>query len=73
VRDYDLDDFKRPPTFEGLAPASDDGLGLQNAIADAVNKAGQPHGTWLRVLSIEVVSVDDPNVGGYRVELGPTG
>jgi flavin-binding protein dodecin len=68
MQDFDFDDFERPATFEGLSRE-----GLQDAIADAVSKANKPNGTWLRVTSIEVLSVEDPNVGGYRVILGPTG
>jgi hypothetical protein len=68
MRDYDIDDFPPPPTFEGISTES-----LPDAFERAVNAAKKPHGTWLRVVSIEVLSVDDPQVGGYKVVLGPTG
>jgi len=69
MKDFDLDEGGREAvTFEGVSRD-----GLQDAIAHAVDAANQPHGTWLRVTSIEVLSVDDPNVGGYRVQIGPGG
>lgn len=69
---FDFDEVGRPSTFEGVA-RGDGADALADAIASAVADAKQPHGTWLRVVSIEVVSVEDPQVGGYRVVLGPTG
>ena len=68
MQDFDFDDFELPPTFEGISRES-----IQDAIAEAVSKANKPNGTWLRVVSIEVLSVDDPQVGGYRAVLGATG
>lgn len=46
---------------------------LDNAIRAAVHAAGQPHGTWFAVSSVTVQSVDDPNVGGYKVIITPGG
>ncbi|HLE98293.1 MAG TPA: hypothetical protein VI540_00235 [Gaiellaceae bacterium] len=39
---------------------------LDDAIRQAVNNANQPHRTWLVLGPIAVLSVDDPNVGGYK-------
>jgi flavin-binding protein dodecin len=47
--------------------------GIDNAIRKAVDHANKPSGTTFVVTQIEVISVDDPNVGGYRVILTPTG
>jgi hypothetical protein len=38
-----------------------------------VHAANQRHGTWLRLVSVDVLSVDDPNVGGYKVTITPGG
>jgi flavin-binding protein dodecin len=46
---------------------------LEDAFAAAVNRANKKSGTTFVVTQIEVVSVDDPNVGGYRVTITPTG
>ncbi len=54
--------------FEGISRRS-----IDDAIRRAVDEAKQPHGTWLRIDRIEVLSVDDPNVGGYKVEITPSG
>ena len=43
--------------------------GLQDAIEAAVNRANKKPGTTFVVSQIEVVSVGDPHVGGYRVIL----
>lgn len=47
--------------------------GLDDAIGAAVNRANKKPGTTFVVTQIEVVSVGDPNVGGYRVILTPAG
>jgi flavin-binding protein dodecin len=54
--------------FEGLSRES-----LDDAIRKAVHTANKSHGTWLRLVSIHVLSVDDPNVGGYKVTVTPGG
>ena len=46
---------------------------LDNAIRKAVDRANKPSGTTFVITQIEVISVDDPNVGGYRVMLTPSG
>jgi flavin-binding protein dodecin len=48
--------------YEGVSRES-----LDDAIRKAVHAANKSHGTWLKVHSIEVLSVDDPNVGAYKV------
>lgn len=55
-------------TFEGVSREN-----LDDAMRKAVHAANQPHKTWLKVHSIEVLSVDDPNIGAYKVGLGPGG
>ncbi len=47
--------------------------GLQDAIEAAVNRADKKPGTTFVVTQIEVVSVGDPHVGGYKVLLTPNG
>jgi len=47
--------------------------GLQGALDAAVDRAKRPPGTTFVVTQIEVVSVGDPHVGGYKVVLTPTG
>ena len=54
--------------FEGVSRES-----IEDAIKKAVHAANQEHGTWLRLVSIDVLSVDDPNVGGYKVTITPGG
>jgi len=39
---------------------------LKDAIEQAVDNANQPDGTWLVLGPIAVLSVGDPNVGGYK-------
>lgn len=46
---------------------------LHKALDKAVDAAGKEHGTWLRVVSISILSVDDPHVGGYKVTVAPGG
>ena len=46
---------------------------VDNAIRAAVHAANQPHGTWFVVSSVMVQSVNDPNVGGYKVVITPGG
>jgi flavin-binding protein dodecin len=55
-------------TFEGVSRAS-----LDDAMKKAVHAANQPHGTWLKVHNIQVLSVDDPNIGAYKVDVTPGG
>lgn len=50
----------------GFSPDS-----LDDAIRVAVEVANQPHGTRFIVGPIKVLSVDDPNVGGYWVTITP--
>ena len=61
-------DFERDPEersyFIGYSSEN-----LDNAIRKAVDHAKKPSGTTFVVTQIEVISVDDPNVGGYRVML----
>lgn len=52
--------------FEGVSRDT-----VEDAIAKAVHAANKSHGTWLRVVSISVLSVDDPNVGAYKAVVGP--
>jgi flavin-binding protein dodecin len=47
--------------------------GIDDAIRVAVHKADMPSGTTFIVTLIEVESVDDPNVGGYKVVLTAAG
>ena len=47
--------------------------GLQDAIEAAVNRADKKPGTTFVVTQIEVVSVGDPHVGGYKVLITPVG
>jgi len=47
--------------------------GLQDAIDAAINRANRKPGTTFVVSQIEVVSVGDPHVGGYKVILTPSG
>jgi len=46
---------------------------MHDAIGAAINRANKPDGTTFIVSQIEVVSIGDPNVGGYKVMLTPTG
>ena len=55
-------------TFEGVSRES-----FEDAIKKAVHAANRRHGTWLRLVSADVLSVDDPNVGGYKVTITPGG
>jgi len=54
--------------FEGVSRET-----LDDAIKKAVHAANKSHGTWLRIASISVLSVDDPNVGAYKVIVTPGG
>jgi flavin-binding protein dodecin len=54
--------------FEGVSREN-----IEDAIKKAVHAANKSHGTWLRVVGIQVLSVDDPNVGGYKVTVTPGG
>jgi hypothetical protein len=47
--------------------------GIDDALRAAVHHADMPSGTTFIVTQMEVVSVDDPNVGGYRVIITPGG
>jgi septum formation inhibitor-activating ATPase MinD len=47
--------------------------GIDDALRAAVHHADMPSGTTFIVTQIEVESVDDPNVGGYRVVITPGG
>jgi flavin-binding protein dodecin len=47
--------------------------GIDDAIRVAVHEADMKPGTTFIVTHIEVESVDDPNVGGYKVVLTPAG
>jgi flavin-binding protein dodecin len=46
---------------------------VSDALRAAVDAAGRESGTWFEVDSIQVESVDDPNVGTYKVVIRPTG
>jgi flavin-binding protein dodecin len=46
---------------------------VSDAIRAAVDAARQPSGTWFEVRNIQVESVDDPNVGTYKVTITPGG
>jgi len=66
------------PEFEGEEVEGSYFLGysrqsLDDAIDAAVNKANKKPGTTFVVTQIEVVSVGDPQVGGYRVMITPIG
>jgi flavin-binding protein dodecin len=54
----------RPTGFEGSSPD-----GIDDAIRAAVGASDVPDGTTLVVTHIEVTTVDDPNVGSYKVTL----
>ena len=46
---------------------------IDDAIRAAVHEADMPSGTRFVVTQIEVESVDDPNVGGYKVIMTSSG
>ena len=54
--------------FEGTSPTS-----VSDAIRAAVGASDVKHGTTLVVTHIEVTTVDDPNVGSYKVILSAGG
>ena len=47
------------------------GVSIDDAIRAAVDAARQPQGTWFHIGTVAVESVDDPNVGGYKVIITP--
>ena len=51
-------------SFEGTSPES-----IDDAIRAAVGASDVPDGTTLVITHIEVKTVDDPNVGSYKVVL----
>jgi len=70
--------FECEPAFEGEEVAGSYFIGysrdgLQDALDAAVNRADRDPGTTFVVTQIEVVSVGDPHVGGYKVIITPTG
>jgi hypothetical protein len=44
---------------------------VSDALRAAVHAAGRESGTWFDLVSIQVESVDDPNVGTYKVIIQP--
>jgi hypothetical protein len=58
---------KHITAFEGKSKTS-----IDDAIRAAVHASDVPSGTKLVITYIEVETVDDPNVGSYKVILGPS-
>jgi flavin-binding protein dodecin len=65
---YDGRGKGQPIAFRGESPDS-----LDDAIRAAVHASGAEPGTRLVVTHIEVETIDDPNVGSYRVTLSAGG
>ena len=63
---YDGRGKGEPESFRGESPDN-----LSDAIRAAVGASNAPSGTTFVVTHIEVETIDDPNVGSYKVVIGP--
>jgi flavin-binding protein dodecin len=63
---YEGEGKGEPIAFRGISRES-----IDDAIRAAVDASGAESGTTFVVTHIEVETIDDPNVGSYKVTLSP--